>query len=135
MDKIDLLEWKKWFSKYVEPIFVPSNRDNYYDKIKNMQTPFYPKYWIAERFYDKIKNDTRFDDELKKYFAFLYSCGFFMDYVITFEEWLNLKNWENPFGSNQNSETILEILKKPNGEDELKQKLRWFPFVNRSDGF
>lgn len=135
MTNLDLSEWNKWFTKYVQPVFEFEKRESYYDMIKRMQTPFYPKYWVAERFYEKIKNDSRFDDQLKKYFSFLYSCGFFMDNVITFDEWINIKNWENPLGGNDTSETILEILKKPYGLEELKQKLRWVPFLNRQDGF
>lgn len=135
MNEAELSEWNRWFTKFVEPVFNFSERENYYDKLKKIQAPFYPKYWIAERFYDKIKDDNRFDDELKKYFSFLYSCGFFMEYIISYEEWLNMSNWETPYDIGAKSESILEILKKNNGVVELKTKLRWLPFINRQDGF
>ncbi|WP_369049348.1 hypothetical protein [Tenacibaculum sp. UWU-22] len=132
----DQQEWNRWYEKFVQPIFVPSEHESYYAKIKRLQTPFFPKYWIAEKFYNKkVKDDNRFDDELKKYFSFLYSCGFFMDNILTFEEWLNVKNWENPSNENINSESILEILQKDGGVYELKRRLRWLPFLNRQDGF
>ena len=92
---------------------------------------FYSKYWVALKFYDKIKNDNRFDDELKKFFSFLYSCGFFMEHIITLEEWLKMNNWETPNIFEKESETILEILKKTNGINLIKNRLRWLPFLNQ----
>jgi hypothetical protein len=96
MSEIDLTEWNRWFSKFVHPIFEVAERESYFNLIKRLQTPFYPKYWVSEMFYTKIKDDNRFDNELKEFFSFLYSCGFFMDNVINFEEWLSMRNWENP---------------------------------------
>lgn len=135
MSEIDLTEWNRWFNKFVHPVFEIQEREEYVAKIKRLQTPFYPKYWVAEKFYSKIKDDKRFDNELKEFFAFLYSCGFFMDNIISFEEWLNMKNWENPSNKSFEIETILEILSRHNGQQELKQRLRWLPFLNRKDGF
>ena len=66
MTDIDLTEWNRWYNKFVLPIFIIEEREKYYEYIKRIQTPFYPKYWIAEKFYTKIKDDTRFDNELKK---------------------------------------------------------------------
>ena len=129
-----LSEWNRWFEKFVRPIFISEERENYYAKLQKFQAPFYPKYWIAEKFYIKIKNDDRFDDELKMYFSFLYSCGFFMEYVIEFEEWLEMGNWEKPFQQEELTITIMEILKLPNGINLLKEKLRWLPFINRQEG-
>jgi hypothetical protein len=135
LDKIDLVEWNRWFLKYVSPVFDFKMRDGYYENLKKQQAPFYPKFWIAEKFYNKIKDDNRFDNELKLFFSFLYSCGFFMEHIISFEEWLTIRNWTNPTNSNISEETILEILNKPNGSNILKSQLRWFPFVNREDGY
>lgn len=131
IDVTSLNEWDRWFTKFVEPVFSSDDRDEYYKKIKEMQAPFYPKYWIAEKFYNTIKADTRFDEQLKKYFSFLYSCGFFMEHIISFEDWLSMSNWENPNSLDKNSETILEILKNDNGINILKSRLRWLPFVSR----
>ena len=100
-----------------------------------MKPGFYPKNSVAQKFYHKIETDSRFDEELKKYFAFLYSCGFFMEYVITFEEWLEMKAWQNPIQVNEEGGSILEILKMPNGSSLLKEKLRWIPFIDRKEGF
>ena len=58
-----------------------------------------------------------------------------MEYLITFEEWLEMKNWKNPVISNLDGDTILAILKKTNGVHELKKQLRWLPFINRQEGF
>jgi hypothetical protein len=134
-NKIDLAEWNRWFLKYVYPVFDLKIREEYYDNLKKQQVPFYPKYWIAEKFYNSIKDDIRFDEELKLFFSFLYSCGFFMENIITFEDWLRMKNWINPSNLNIIENSILEILNQPNGSDILKNQLRWFPFLNREDGY
>lgn len=134
-NKIDLAEWNRWFLKYVYPVFDLKKREEYYVNLKKQQAPFYPKYWIAEKFYNSIKNDNRFDEELKLFFSFLYSCGFFMENIITFEDWLRMKNWINPSNLNITENSILEILNQPNGSDFLKSQLRWLTFVNREDGY
>lgn len=135
--KVDLTEWHKWFVKYVLPVFKSQGRDEYFDFLKRVKPPFYPKFWVAERFYEKIKEDNRFDEELKMFFSFLYSCGFFMEYIIDYEDWLLAHNWENPDLSDtiEPKESIIEILNKPDGSNLLKSKLRWFPFLNRSEGY
>lgn len=135
MTDLSLNEWNRWYNKFVHPIFLYEEREKYYDYIKRIQPPFYPQFWIAEKFFTTIKDDSRFDNELKEFFSFLYSCGFFMENIIDFEDWLSMKNWENPSARNENSETILEILNKENGIKELKIRLRWLPFLNRQDGF
>jgi hypothetical protein len=135
MSNVDLNEWNRWLAKYVIPVFNSENREVYYENLKKQQAPFYPKYWIAEKFYGNIKDDTRFDEELKKYFAFLYSCGFFMDFIISFEDWLQMKNWRNPANPNISEDTILEILNQQNGLGLLKNQLRWLSFLNREDGY
>ena len=137
IEKIDTKEWGRWFDKYVLPVFKTDGREKYYEFIKKKQPPFYPKFWIAEKFYEKIKNDNRFDEELKLFFAFLYSCGFYMEFIITFDDWLQMPNWENPNLNESvvNQESIVEILKVPNGINLLKNKFRWLPFLIRPEGF
>lgn len=136
-DKIEnLTEWHRWFEKYVSPVFSTENKDEYFERLKRIQAPFYPKFWVAQKFYEKIRNDNRFDDELKQFFSFLYSCGFFMEFVIDFNEWLQIRNWENPSLQELDikKESIIELLDKPGGISILKQKLRWLPFLNRPEG-
>jgi hypothetical protein len=137
-EHIDLEEWNKWFEKFVAPVFNIEGRDTFYDWLKKHQVPFFPKYWIAEKFYEKIKLDSRFDEELKLFFSFLYSCGFFMDNIIDFEKWLSIKNWERPWIINDESEannkSIIEILNQPFGERYLKNRLPWFPYLDRPEG-
>ncbi len=134
MNEIEIAEWNHWFQKYVLPVFDFNHRDEYYEKLKIIQPPFYPKFWIAEKFYEKIKNDSRFDEELKLFFAFLYSCGFFMEFIISFEEWISMPNWINPANPSIIEESILLTLNQPNGLKYLKSRLRWLPYINRVDG-
>jgi len=75
-ENFDLTQWNDWFAKFVAPVFKEEGRDEYYAKLKKLQTPFYPKFWVAKKFYKTIENDSRFDNELKLFFSFLYSCGF-----------------------------------------------------------
>jgi hypothetical protein len=125
--------WSDWFLRYIQPLFN-ENPEEYFEFLKKKQAPFYPNSKIARKFYEKIKNDSRFDTELKQFFSFLYSCGFFMENVICFEEWIEMKNWFNP-SSNYYEESILEILEKSDGKELLKQKIRWLPFLERREGY
>lgn len=136
MNQIDLTSWEKFIITYVRPVFDLSQSDNYGKYLKKMQTPFFPNYEMAVSFYFKIKYDERFDEELKLFFSFLYSCNFFGKYLITFENWLTMNNWSNPYSTNSEelSINILELLKKENGVIYLKNNLRWMPFLNRADG-
>jgi hypothetical protein len=131
---IDLTDWDRWFDKFVAPVFQPESRDEYFSRLKKIQAPFYPKHWIAEKFYAKIKDDQRFDNQLKLFFSFLYSCGFFMENIIAFEDWIEMSNWWNPHAHDGDEKSILKILEEPNGLSLLKSKLRWLPFLNRTDG-
>jgi len=133
-ENIDLTEWNRWFNKFVIPLFVEEGREEYYSRLKKMQAPFHPKHWVAEKFYSSIKDDLRFDNQLKLFFSFLYSCGFFMENLITFEDWLGMENWWRPTSNDQDEPIILSVLEEPNGINLLKSKLRWLPFLNRSDG-
>lgn len=120
----DLIHWNQWFNKFVAPVFQSEDREEYYQQLNKMQALFYPKYRIAEKFYEKIKYDLRFDDQLKHFFSFLYSCGFFMENIIMFEDWLGLSNWLQPQITNKDEKSILEILEEPNGINLLQSKIR-----------
>jgi hypothetical protein len=135
MNQIDLTSWEKFITTYVLPVFDLSQSDNYREYLKKIQTPFFPNYEMAVSFYSKIKYDERFDEELKLFFSFLYSCNFFGKYFITFENSLAMNNWSNPYSTNSEepSINILELLKKENGVIYLKNNLRWMPFLNRED--
>ncbi|EKT4552040.1 hypothetical protein [Flavobacterium psychrophilum] len=125
--------WSDWFLRYIQPLFN-ENPEEYFEFLKKKQAPFYPNSKIARKFYEKIKNDSRFDTELKQFFSFLYSCGFFKENVICFEEWIEMKNWINP-SSNYYEESILEMLEKSDGKELLKEKIRWLPFLERREGY
>jgi hypothetical protein len=133
-ENVDLSEWNRWFNKFVAPVFRPEGREEYYKKLKEIQAPFYPRHSVAEKFYDTIKRDLRFDDQLKMFFSFLYSCGFFMENIIVFEDWLRMTNWSIPHSKDHDEKTIAKTLEEPNGMNLLKSKLRWLPFLNRPDG-
>ena len=93
LEKNDLTSWRNFMKKFVNPLFDKSKRDEYEEYLKKMQTPFFPDFNMAEDFYEKIKSDVRFDDELKLFFSFLYSCNFFGNHLINFENWITMPNW------------------------------------------
>jgi len=135
MSKIDLSEWDRWFNKFVKPLFIPQGRDEYLERLRKNQAPFYPTPWVAERFFEKIRSDNRFDEELKLFFSFLYSCGFFLENAISFEQWLRMPNWWQPHLKEANEKTILEILNDSDGLDNLKFKIKDLPFLTRPEKF
>jgi hypothetical protein len=123
--------WTKWMDKFVYPPFDKSRRKEYWDFLYKAKPSFVPDFDKMDKFWEVIKNDCRFDEELKRFFAFLYSCDFFE--CMNFETWLNAKNWLHPWRNEPDEDirTILEILNYPYGINYLKTLLRDMPWLNR----
>ena len=82
-------------------------------------------------FNDKLKNDDRLDDEVRKFVGFMAGNHFFYKYHITVEQWFNMKNWYNPNVENEEGHTINEILNYPYGINYFKVLLTQMPYWKR----
>lgn len=116
----DISRWKEFLNKFVYPLFDESKRKEYFDLLNKVQAPFFPEIDRLEEFWPKIKDDQRFDDELKHFFAFLFSGNFFKS--MSFEEWIKAKNWLHPWHEQVSLEvpTISELLENQYGDNFLK---------------
>lgn len=119
----DLKQWKYINSKFVTPLFDGTKWEDYYGFLYKVKPNFVPVENRVKQIWEVIKNDTRFDYELKHFFTFLYSINFFREF--SFEEWLNINNWSHPWFENEQDKekSILEILKYNHSENYLKEQL------------
>jgi hypothetical protein len=127
----DQNRWNKWMDNIVYPAFDKQRRDIYLNFLYKIKPSFVVNFNKLDMFWDKIKNDDRFDTELKYFFSFLCSTGFFND--ISFDSWLNLKNWQHPWYNEYepNVSSILEIINYDYGINYLKVMLLDMPWLNK----
>lgn len=130
-NSIILRGWDEWLQEFVYPAFNKSKWYDYQAYLNKIKPPFAPDYEKLHEFWEEIKNDPRFDDELKYFFSFLYSCGFFKN--VDFESWLRMKEWKHPWRKNapEDTKTIQEILTFRYGINYLKVLLLSMPWMSR----
>lgn len=121
--KPDLIRWKYIYDKFVNPIFTYENESEYKSFLKQAKPNFSVSIIKAHEFYEIIKNDNRFDAELKYFFSFLYSINFFRE--LTFENWLETNYWNHPWHHENDSNLlpIILIIKHEYGLNFLKDQL------------
>lgn len=119
----DLSRWNYINEKFVIPLFDGTAWEDYWNFLCQAKPNFTPNETKKNEFWNRIKDDLRFDIELKQFFTFLYSIDFFKD--LSFEQWLNAKNWMHPWyvDENENSKSILELIELANSENYLKNNL------------
>ncbi|MEM6319983.1 MAG: hypothetical protein AAF960_20085 [Bacteroidota bacterium] len=125
----NLKRWKYLLNKFVHPPFDKSKRGAYMDYLFQVKPHFSPDFDKWDAFWENIKNDNRFDEELKKFFTFLHASGFYKD--VSFEDWLHINNWNHPWYKNEDEElkTVNEILSYVHGLDYLKILLADMPWL------
>jgi hypothetical protein len=116
----DLKQWNYINQKFVIPLFDGTSWSDYSSFLYNVKPPFAPDENLKNIFWEKVKDDTRFSKELKCFFSFLYSIGFFRE--LSFEEWLKSTNWMHPWYSNdiEDIKSIVELLRYKHSENYLK---------------
>lgn len=119
----DLTRWYYLNQKFVTPLFNGTKWEDYWDFLYQAKPKFAPNEIRKNDFWNQIKNTTEFSNELKQFFTFLYSIEFFRD--LSFEEWLNTKNWTHPWYQDEstNMKSILELLKYDYSENFIKEQL------------
>lgn len=116
----DLTRWGYINQKFITPLFDGTNWENYWNSLGQAKPRFAPNEIKKNEFWNQIKSNTKFSIELKQFFTFLYSVDFFRD--LSFEEWLNAKNWMHPWyeDADENGKSITEILGYNHSENFLK---------------
>lgn len=118
----DLSRWDYCNKKFVTPLFDGTSFDEYQAELQKIKPAFSPSQQKLLKFCSKM-DDLKFDFELKRFFAFLYSINFYGN--ISFEEWLKINNWNHPWYVDNDSilKPIEEILRHPFGVNYLKVAL------------
>jgi len=118
---IDLSRWNYIKEKFIDPLFDLSKNELYLDFLKSTKPNFFPDKEKLDFFWKIIKEDNRFDLELKKFFAFLYAIGFYRD--LNFDEWLNVNYWSHPWNKEfEDDYTILQLLDYKHSDNYLKER-------------
>ncbi|MDR0661370.1 MAG: hypothetical protein LBG19_11420 [Prevotellaceae bacterium] len=125
--------WKYFTDKFVKPLFDGTPYRNYRDFLYQATPPFCPDPEKLEIAWELLKDDARFDEELKQFFAFMCACGFLEDWHITFEQFLRISNWMHPWYEEEceRKESILEVLNHNYGVTYLKSLLAGAPWLKR----
>ena len=116
----DLTSWDFWKENTLKNVFVEDRRHLFIDSMKYRNQEF--DFQKLESFYKSI-SDLKIEEDIKKYFAYMYFEGFFEYYGIEFSEWLKTKNFTNP---KENFELPLSIEESMNyefGANYLRRQL------------
>lgn len=131
-NQLDLNTWKRWQQKYIEPYFDESRHE---EMIKNFGYVSINRhdFKIQYAMYDKLKDDNRLDDEIKKFISFMAGVGFFKQYAINLEEWFKIENWGNTASKLEDwkRRTINDVLSYEYGINFLKSDLPHISFWKR----
>ena len=129
----DLLKrWIYFSNKFVKPLFDGTSYNQYNDFLHQAKPCFKPDIYKLKEAWEILKNDDRFDKELKQFFAFICSCSFLdEEWNITFEEFLRIENWMHPWYREEydNMKPILDILQYQYGFNYLKMLLSGAPWL------
>jgi hypothetical protein len=90
----DLSRWDYINSKFIIPMFDETAWDDYLEFLNKVKPRFVPEKNKKDKFWEQIKDDNRFSKDLKCFFTYLYTIGFYKGE--SFEEWLKSTNWMNP---------------------------------------
>ncbi|WP_254412216.1 hypothetical protein [Dyadobacter diqingensis] len=119
----DLSRWNYINQKFITPLFDGTSWEDYLIFLHEVKPPFMPDKTRKIEFWEQIKNDARFSVELKRFFTFLYSIGFYRS--LSFEEWLASTNWMHPWYEDESGhlESIVGLLAYNYSENFLKERL------------
>lgn len=124
--------WTWWTRNHLSNVFNNENWQAYETKVNESQAPFFVNVNKAKGFFKAIEQFNGFDKDVLMYMAFLIGGvtfdkarkkGFLEMYKLTFEEWLNAKNWDNPNKPNPNQLTLTQLSKTENGNNYMREKL------------
>jgi hypothetical protein len=117
---IDLKGWDYWIANNINLAWNKANRADFLENWGERMKFF--DFDKMERFYEE-KDLSVFDEDIKKFIAFLAGDSFFEGNKITFENWLTVKNFTNPLKDYEQDITIKEALKIKGGMNYIRKQL------------
>lgn len=115
--RVSLDSWNLWIPD-LEMAFNESKRDEFLNRWGSRMRYF--DFNKMKLFYESLAF-SNYDDDLKKFFAFLAGDGFFDSEFVSFENWVNKSNFINTHIDSFLS--INEALKHPEGMNFVKTNL------------
>ncbi|MBJ2176519.1 hypothetical protein JBL43_19885 [Aureibaculum sp. A20] len=125
--------WETWF-QFIDYAFDKENHTKYKSKTGYYRVDYdYRKY---KETLDQLSIDKDLPDDLKKVIAFLINDGFYKKYEIEIDDWIKMRNFDNPKRELHDKDlSISELLKIENGLNYIKEKLiylKWWD-ITRGD--
>ncbi|NJM14258.1 MAG: hypothetical protein HC896_01735 [Bacteroidales bacterium] len=117
---VDLKGWKYWMTDNIRPAWEREKRKEFLAKWGERMKFF--DFAKMENFYEK-RDLSGFDEDVKKFVAFLAGDGFFDKNNLTFEDWINSKNFTNPLKDYEQDVTIKEALSLKGGMNYIRKQL------------
>ena len=118
-------EWNEQMINHVDLAF-DKNRHEEFLKLWTFKAPFF-SFERMYNFYDNLKHDTRFDDDIKRFMAFMAGDGYFERIgKPDFETWIRAQNFDWPFkedDGNPKVRGLLEHAEIKNGMNAIRYKL------------
>lgn len=133
-DHFKLDNWFYFIGKFVKPLFDGTPYSIYRDFLYIAKPSFNPDLEKLKLAWGILKDDNRFDEELKQFFAFMCACDFLdNEWKISFEDFLRIENWMHPWYHEdlENMKPILEIIEYERSIVFLKAYLAVAPWLNR----
>lgn len=90
----DLSNWNMLVKDIIDPLFDISRRKSVLSNISVYGKNFSIE--EMEAFYNEHKSRNVFDDDIFKFMAFLNGQGFFKRIKMSYDQWINAKNYANP---------------------------------------
>jgi hypothetical protein len=77
------------------------------------------------KFYNEIKDDLHFEDDIKRFFAFLAGDGYFEAHKISYEDFLNASNLNHPHekAKDERELTLNELSQIEGGQNYIRVQL------------
>jgi hypothetical protein len=115
--------WKNGFKRTVDMAFDPDKRKEFFERWGERANFF--DFQEMERFYGLIRNDNRFDDDIKRFFSFLAGEGYFKTWEIDFNQFVKSNNFNNPneFNNDPRALSIERLTEIKGGQNYIRLQL------------
>ena len=123
-DKYDFSKWNRWMES-VNDAFEKSKQEELRKKWGLEGKGKYFDFDAMQNFYEKIKNDNKFEDDINKFLSFLVCDHYFEFNNLTVDEFLNAKDINKAKKKNDDPKnlSINELSKIEGGQNYIRDLL------------